>query len=157
MDVPLSPPATPDDAAPEETKRDPAFAERVKSGVIWRSGSQLLSQLIAWTATFLVIRMLNPADYGLVAMTGVVLTFLDLFKGWGFASALVRDEKTDRHRIGQAFAMLLLMNGALAALQLAAAPLAAAYFHQPMVADLLPVQALFYLANPFTALGHALL
>ncbi len=157
MDAPLSPAADPADDAPAEEKRDPAFAQRVKSGVIWRSGSQLLSQLIAWTATFLVIRMLNPADYGLVAMTGVVLAFLDLFKGWGFASSLVRDEKTDRHRIGQAFAMLLLMNGALAALQLAAAPLAATYFHQPMVADLLRVQAVFYLANPFTALGHALL
>ena len=53
--------------------------------------------------------------------------------------------------------MLILMNGALAALQFAAAPLAADYFHQPMVADLLRVQALFYLANPFNALGHALL
>ncbi len=157
MDAPLSPPAAEIDAVPAEAQRDPAFAQRVKSGVIWRSGSQLLGQLIAWTSTFLVIRMLNPADYGLVAMTGVVLTFLDLFKGWGFASSLVRDETTDRHRIGQAFAMLLLMNGALAAIQLAAAPLVADYFHQPMVADLLRVQALFYLANPFTALGHALL
>jgi O-antigen/teichoic acid export membrane protein len=157
MDAPLSQPAAPADDVPPEDRRDPAFAERVKSGVIWRSGSQLLGQLIAWTSTFLVIRMLNPADYGLVAMTGVVLTFLDLFKGWGFASSLVRDETTDRHRIGQAFAMLLLMNGALAAIQFAAAPLAADYFHQPMVADLLRVQALFYLANPFTALGHALL
>ena len=157
MDAPLPQPGPGADDAPAEEKRDPAFAERVKSGVIWRSGSQLLGQLIAWTSTFLVIRMLNPSDYGLVAMTGVVLTFLDLFKGWGFASSLVRDEKTDRHRIGQAFAMLLLMNGTLAALQFAAAPLAADYFHQPMVADLLRVQALFYLANPFTALGHALL
>ena len=157
MDAPLSQPAEAADAAPAVEKRDPAFAERVKSGVIWRSGSQLLGQLIAWTSTFLVIRMLNPADYGLVAMTGVVLTFLDLFKGWGFASSLVRDERTDRHKIGQAFAMLLLLNGGLAVLQFAAAPLAADYFHQPMVADLLRVQALFYLANPFTALGHALL
>jgi len=135
----------------------PGFAERVKTGIIWRSGSQIVGQLIAWTATFLVIRLLDPADYGLVAMTGVVLTFLDLFKGWGFASALVREERTDSRRIGQAFAMLILMNGALAALQIAAAPLAAAYFHQPMVADLLRVQALFYLANPFNALGHSLL
>ena len=157
MDAPLTQPAPPaDETAPGE-RRDSGFAERVKSGVIWRSGSQLLGQLIAWTSTFLVIRMLNPSDYGLVAMTGVVLTFLDLFKGWGFASSLVRDEKTDKHRIGQAFAMLLMMNGALAAIQFAAAPLAARYFHQPMVADLLRVQALFYLANPFTALGHALL
>ena len=147
--LPSSPAADPADA--------PRLAERVKTGIIWRSGSQIVGQLIAWTATFLVIRLLDPADYGLVAMTGVVLTFLDLFKGWGFASALVREERTDSRRIGQAFAMLILMNGALAALQIAAAPLAATYFHQPMVADLLRVQALFYLANPFNALGHALL
>ena len=143
---------------PPESERDaPAFAQQVRAGVIWRSGSQIVGQLIAWLSTFLVIRMLNPGDYGLVAMTGVVLTFLALFNGWGFASALVRDERTDKHRIGQSFGMLILMNGALAAAQWLAAPYAAQYFHQPMVADLLRVQALFFLANPFTALGHALL
>lgn len=134
-----------------------AFAEQVKGAVIWRSGSQILGQLIAWTSTFLVIRQLAPSDYGLVAMTGVVLTLLNLFNGWGFGNALVRDAAIDQRRIGQAFGMLLLLNGALAAIQLAAAPLAADYFHQPMVAQLLRVQALFYLANPFIALGHALL
>jgi O-antigen/teichoic acid export membrane protein len=133
------------------------LAEQVKAGVIWKSGSQIVGQLVAWASTFLVIRLLDPSDYGLVAMTGVILMFLDLFNGWGFASSLVRDEKTDRHKIGQAFAMLILMNGALGLAQLAAAPFAAAYFHQPMVADLLRVQAIFYVANPFNALGHALL
>ena len=76
---------------------------RVKAGVLWRSGSQIGGQLIAWGATFLVLRLLSPGDYGLVAMTGAVLAFLDLFKGWGFASALVRHERTDSLRIGQAF------------------------------------------------------
>ncbi|TMJ20630.1 MAG: lipopolysaccharide biosynthesis protein [Alphaproteobacteria bacterium] len=153
------------DPAPSQATGEPGpatpgaagFSARVRSGVLWKSGSQLVGQLIAWTSTFLVIRMLTPADYGLLAMTGVVLTFLDLFNGWGFASSLVRDERTDRHKIGQAFGMLILMNAALAAAQLAAAPFAAAYFHQPLVATLLSVQALFYLANPFNALGHALL
>lgn len=145
------------DPAPSQAASPPGFAAQVRAGVIWKSGSQIVGQLVAWVSTFLVIRLLDPADYGLVAMTGVLLTFLDLFNGWGFASSLVRDETTDRHRIGQAFAMLILMNGALAAAQWIAAPLAAGYFHQPMVADLLRVQALFYLANPFNALGHALL
>ncbi|MGZ8312138.1 MAG: lipopolysaccharide biosynthesis protein, partial [Allosphingosinicella sp.] len=76
---------------------------------------------------------------------------------WGFASALVRDDRIDRHRIGQVFGMLLLMNFGLAALQWTAAPYVARYFHQPMVADMLRVQALFFLANPFTALANALL
>jgi O-antigen/teichoic acid export membrane protein len=157
MNAPLTErPDAPADAAAESAPGT-RIAAQVKSGVIWRSGSQIVGQLVAWTATFLVIRLLDPADYGLVAMTGVVLTFLDLFKGWGFASALVREERTDSRRIGQAFAMLIVLNGTLGALQFAAAPLAAHYFHQPMVADLLRVQALFYIANPFTALGHALL
>jgi len=133
------------------------FADQVKGAVIWRSGSQIAGQLIAWTSTFLVIRMLEPSDYGLVAMTAVVLAFLDLFNGWGFASALVRDDRIDSRRIGQVFGMLLLMNGSLAAVQWIAAPIAADYFRQPMVADLLRVQALFFLANPFTALANALL
>ena len=157
MDAPQQSPVATAENPPSAEGRDPGFAQRVKTGVIWRSGSQLLGQLIAWTSTFLVIRMLEPADYGLVAMTGVILTFLTLFNGWGFASSLVRDERTDKVKIGQAFAMLILMNAVLAALQVAGAPLAAAYFHQPMVADLLRVQALFFLANPFIALGHALL
>ena len=133
------------------------FAEQVKGAVIWRTGSQLAGQLIAWGSTFFVIRLLDPADYGMVAMTGVVLVFLNLFNGWGFASALVRDEALDRRRIRQAFGMLLLLNGGLAAAQFALAPVAAGFFHQPLVADLLRVQALFYFANPFIALGHALL
>ena len=142
-----------------DERDDPSepLADKIKAGVLWRSGSQFAGQLIAWGSTFLVIRLLLPGDYGLVAMTGVVLAFLDLFKGWGFASALVRQERVDPHRIGQAFGLLVLLNAALAAIQIAIAPLAADYFNQPMVADMLRVQALFYLANPFTALGHALL
>jgi O-antigen/teichoic acid export membrane protein len=157
MEAHVPQPAAPAEDSPSPERSEPTFARQVKAGVIWRSGSQILGQLIAWTSTFLVIRMLNPADYGLVAMTGVVLTFLALFNGWGFASSLVRDDKTDKHKIGQAFGMLILMNGGLAAVQLIAAPYAAAYFHQPLVADLLRVQAVFFLANPFIALGHALL
>jgi hypothetical protein len=44
---------------------------RVRGAVLWRSGSQIVGQLITWAATFIVIRLLNPSDYGLFAMTEV--------------------------------------------------------------------------------------
>ncbi len=137
--------------------REPGFAAQVKGAVLWRSGSQIVGQLIAWGTTFLVIRLLEPADYGMVAMTAAVLAFLDLFNGWGFASALVRAERIDRHRIGQVFGMLIVLNVALTAILFLLAPYAAAFFGQPMVANLLRVQALFFLSTPFIALGNALL
>jgi O-antigen/teichoic acid export membrane protein len=140
-----------------EPTEAPGFAEQVKGAILWRSGSQIVAQLITWAATFVVIRLLDPADYGLFAMTQVVLVFLNLMNGWGFANALVRAETIDRRKIAQAFGMLILLNGGLALAQVALAPVAAAYFRQPLVADLLRVQAVLYLFTPFIALPNALL
>jgi O-antigen/teichoic acid export membrane protein len=137
--------------------RLPGLAERVRGAVIWRSGSQVVAQIITWAATFLVIRLLDPADYGMFAMTGVVLVFLNLMNGYGFTSALVQSESIDRQRIAQVFGILLILNGALATAQILLAPLAAAYFRQPMIEDMLRVQALLYASTPFIALPHALL
>ena len=103
-----------------------AFGSRVRSAVIWRSGSQILAQIITWASTLAVIRLLDPSDYGLFAMTQVVLSFLAFLNGWGFASALVQSDSIDPFRIRQAFGLLLLLNALLAAIQFFGAPFAAA-------------------------------
>jgi O-antigen/teichoic acid export membrane protein len=133
------------------------FTQRVRSALIWRSGSQILAQIITWASTFIVINLLDPADYGLFALTQVVLAFLSFLNGYGFANALVQSETVEPRRLRQAFGLLLLLNGSLAAIQLAGAPLAAAYYGQPIVADLLRVQALIYLATPFITLPEVML
>ncbi|PTS77629.1 lipopolysaccharide biosynthesis protein [Sphingomonas sp. HMWF008] len=135
-----------------------SLSNQVRSAVIWRSGSQIIAQLVQWAATFLVIRILDPHDYGLFAMTGVVLVFLNMLNGYGLASGLIQKPEITTRDIRQLFGMLLLLNGALAAAQvLILAPAAAAYYRQPIVADMLRVQALFYFATPFIALPYALL
>ncbi len=134
------------------------FQSRVKSAVFWRSGTQILSQLISWGATLSVIRILEPSDYGLFAMTSVVLVFLNFLNGYGLVSALIKSDKVEPIRIRQAFGMLILLNCALAAIQFfAVAPLAAYYYQEAIVADLLKWQALIYLSTPFVILPEALL
>lgn len=135
-----------------------SLSNQVRSAVIWRSGSQILAQLVQWAATFLVIRILDPHDYGLFAMTGVVLVFLNMLNGYGLASGLIQKPDITPRDIRQLFGMLLLLNGTLALAQvLILAPAAAAYYRQPIVADMLRVQALLYFATPFIALPYALL
>src|SRR3546814_5047501 len=82
-----------------------AFSDRVRSAVIWRSGSQILAQLVTWSVTLVVIRLLDPADYSLFAMTQVIMSFLAFLNGWGFASALVQSDSVDPFRIRQAFGL----------------------------------------------------
>ncbi len=134
-----------------------SLASSVRQAVIWRSGSQIAAQVIAWTSTLAVVRILDPSDYGLFAMTQVVLAFLSFLNGYGFASSLIQDREIDALKVRQAFGMLLLVNAGIALIQLAIAPAAAAWYRQPKIADLLQVQALIYLATPFIALPEVLL
>ena len=110
-----------------------------------------------WAATIIVVRLLDPHDYGLFAMTQVVLVLFNFLNGYSFASSLIQADSVDEKRIAQVFGLLILLNAGLAAIQFLSAPLAAAYFKQPIVADMLRVQTLLYLATPFIALPSALL
>ena len=134
-----------------------SLGNQVRRAVLWRSGSQILVQLVQWAATFLVIRILNPADYGLFAMTQVILSLLNMLNGLGLASGLIQAERITPRQVRQLFGMLLLVNALLALTQLLLAPWAASYYRQPIVAEMLRVQCLIYLTTPFIALPFALL
>ncbi|HVI98375.1 MAG TPA: lipopolysaccharide biosynthesis protein [Sphingomonas sp.] len=134
-----------------------SLGDQVRTAVIWRSGSQIVAQLVMWASTFLVIRILSPADYGLFAMTQVVLVLLAMLDGYGLSSGLIQQRDVTERQIRQLFGMLILLNLGLALAQVALAPWAAAYYRQPRVADLLRWQALLYLPTPFIALSYALL
>lgn len=136
---------------------DSNLAGRVRSAIIWRSGSQIVAQLVTWCSTFFVIRLLDPADYGLFAMTQVVLSLLNLLNGYSFTGALVQASEVTRAQTRQVLGMLVLLNFSLAAIQFFAAPLAAGYFRSPIVTDMLRIQALLYLTTPFIMVPQALL
>ena len=72
------------------------IAARVVNAVLWRSGSQIAAQLVMWSSTFIVIRLLAPSDYGLFAMTQLVLSLMSLLTGYSFTASLVQGAEMDR-------------------------------------------------------------
>ncbi|MFM7377772.1 MAG: lipopolysaccharide biosynthesis protein [Erythrobacter sp.] len=134
-----------------------SLAAQVRTAVIWRSGSQIGTQIVSWASTLIVIRLLAPQDYGLFAMAQVMLVLLNTMNGYGLASALIREAEVTEERLRQTLGMLVLLNGCLALVQFLTAPLVALWFDQPMVANMLRVQSLLYLAIPFTALSSAIM
>ncbi|MEM6476763.1 MAG: lipopolysaccharide biosynthesis protein [Pseudomonadota bacterium] len=153
--APFSESTRPTDSAP--TSDPDGFATRVRSAVAWRWGTQVAAQIITWTSTILVVRLLDPTDYGLFAMSQVVLTALAILNGQSFATSLVQTERIDDRRVSQIFGLLLVFNIIVATIQFVSAPLAAEYFGEPLVADMLRIQAVIFLTIPFTALPTELL
>ena len=78
----------------------------VRKAVLWRSGSQILSQVMSWGVTLAVIRLLDPGDYGLFAMTQAILNFATFLNGYGLVSALVQSDRIEPHRLRQAFSIM---------------------------------------------------
>ncbi len=144
-------------ASPSPAPVPAGFAARVRDAVAWRWGSQIAGQLITWTTTILVVRLLDPHDYGLFAMSQAVLVAFNFLNGYSFATSLIQAKEVTERRIGQVFGLLIVSNTLLAFGQVLLAPVAARYYGQPMVADMLRVQALIFLTTPFIALPSALL
>ena len=141
-------------AAPENVSD---LGGQVRRAVFWRTGTQIFAQLISWSATLIVIRLLNPADYGLFAMAQVMMTFLDFLNGYGFASALIQSKEVSKQAIRQALGLAILLNAGIAGLQIMLAPHVAAYYGKPEVGELLRVLAMAYLFTPFIIVPEVIL
>jgi O-antigen/teichoic acid export membrane protein len=50
----------------------------------------IVSQVISWVFTFLVIRLLSPEDYGLMALASVLTGFIQVFSGLGLGTGIVQ-------------------------------------------------------------------
>ncbi|MBB2486231.1 lipopolysaccharide biosynthesis protein [Mitsuaria sp. WAJ17] len=131
--------------------------DRFLHGLKWSAIGKLLSQLLSWGSTIVVMRLLQTSDYGLMAMTMMVITLLSNLNEFGFGSALVRGETLDRRTCGAVFGAMLVVATALnGALWLGAAPLAH-FFNDPRLAELLRPAGLIFLISALSTVPESVL
>lgn len=133
------------------------FGNEIVRGLKWTAGAKFASQLITWGITIFVMRLLAPADYGLLAMASVFLALLGMFAEIGLGPALVQQAETSLQKQRQAFGLILLMNLALFVLLNAAASLIALFYAEPKLTDVIRVMSLQFLLIPFSVIPEVLL
>lgn len=68
--------------------------------LVWWGSLKWLARLIGWVSTILVLRLLSPEDYGLVAMAGVYFVFAKLIFEFGLGASVVT-KNLDRVQLAQ--------------------------------------------------------
>ena len=114
-----------------------SIREKTIQGVVWSAiqswGSQVSSLLV-----FLVLaRLLNPEAFGLVALAGVFLAFMQVFLEQGFAQALVQRDELEPEHLDTAFWASFATGIILTAIGVGIAPLCAIWFHQPQLTPII--------------------
>jgi teichuronic acid exporter len=125
------------------------------SGARWTLAAKVGLQLLTWPITILVIRLLEPGDYGLLAMAMVTIGFVALFGEMGLGIALVQADKLDEDTARAASAAILICNLAMAGVLALLAPLAAQWFAEPELVDVMRVLTLELLISSVGAVPQA--
>jgi len=116
----------------------------------WLAGARFAGQLIAWAITIVVIRILKPTDYGLMAIAQVLIGFAALFQELGLYSAMVQKRDLTDRQVEQAFGFLIVVNLAIYLTVFLIAPLLARFFGDPRLTDIVRVLGLQF---PLASVG----
>lgn len=126
-------------------------------GLKWSALGKIVSQIISWAITIVVIRLLAPSDYGLMAMAMMVITLLTHLNEFGLGSALIQAKEINDDQCGAIFSVMLLLSGTLSAALALTAPILAWFFEEPRLALLLSVAGLGFLISALSTIPESLL
>jgi len=102
-------------------------------------------------STVVIARLLTPAEVGVFAIAAVFSALASSFRDFGFAEYLIQARDLDNDKIRAALGMNIVVSWAMAATMFLAAPLAAAFYRQEGVAQVMRVLALSFVIVPFGA------
>ena len=103
-----------------------SFRTRIARSIFWLAWSRGVLQVLSFATTLLVARMLVPADYGVMAVAGILTGSVAILVEMGLGAAIIQFRDLDKREIDTCFwiTMILAIVG-WAALSLGASSLAA--------------------------------
>lgn len=131
--------------------------QRLISALGWSVAAKAGFQILTWIMTLVVIRILQPSDYGLMALSQVFANFMLGFSNLGLGDALVQRRDTPVAMQASVSGILLVVSIALMALMALAAYPIADWYGDPRLVPLIQVSSFGFLFNGLTTLPRALL
>lgn len=134
-----------------------SFRDRVIRSLYWQAGGQLTGQVFSWVISIFIVRILSPADFGLVAMAGLLTTLLAMVAELGIGASAIQAEKLSRDQLRSMASVIYSMHGAAFVLSFLLAPLVALAFHEPGVTPVLRALSVTFLLISLYVLPESLL
>jgi O-antigen/teichoic acid export membrane protein len=119
--------------------------------------AQVANFLVRFITVIILARLLDPKDFGLVAMVLIVTGVYDLLTTGGLSSATVQQSTVTDEQLSTLFWINILIGAILGLLCLATAPVLVAFYHEPRLFWLTIVMAAGFLINAAGVQHSALL
>ena len=112
------------------------------TSLLWKFAERTGAQVITFILSIILARLLNPSDYGAIAILLVFITIADVFVNAGFGSALIQKKDADSLDFSSVFYLSFLFSVFIYAVIFLAAPFVAGFYNMPILQSTLQVLAL---------------
>lgn len=130
---------------------------QVLSGLKWSAAAKALAQAATWATTIVVMRLLEPSDYGIMAMAMLVVTLFGLFAELGLGSALVQAQKVSTEEARKLFGTAIIVNLILVSILVFSAPITSLFFNEPRLTIIIQIASLHFLVSVKGMLSESML
>ena len=110
-------------------------------GAAWQVGMRWIVRLMGFFNTIIMARILMPADYGVVAMSMLVVGLIQALVDFGAGTAIMRKAEASVEEIDSAWTLRTMQSIAMSVILLAVSYPASLYFNEPKVLYVLWVMA----------------
>jgi O-antigen/teichoic acid export membrane protein len=126
-------------------------------GFFWLGSTRILGQTVLWAFSIVTVRLLDPADYGLMALALFFILFFGFINEFGLGSAIVQWKRLDLEEVHSCFWFMLIINmGMYLFVYLVAYPIGF-FFQDLRLVPVIRILALTFIINAIRAVPYALL
>ena len=108
-----------------------SIERKVISALKWATAGKLVVQIVSWAGTLVVIRLLTPEAYGLMAKVAVVCAVAGTIAEMGLEASIVRSVAFAHRDLRKLYAVSLLFGAGVTAAIVVAAPLLSRLLEDP--------------------------
>lgn len=129
---------------------------KVFTGVIWNYANTFGLQLLQLIPAMILARLLDPVEYGLVAVAAILTGFVQIFVNCGFSMALIQKKDATHIDICSVFYFNLFSSSIIYLFLFFVAPYVAVFFNQPEVCAIIRVSSLSMVIGALGAVHNTL-
>lgn len=133
------------------------LAQRTVNGLKWNYIYMVLNVIVQIISTVVLARLLNPSDYGLIAMANVIFGFGSYFAQLGIGPAIIQKKNLDSSDIITAYVIAIISSVFLALLLFILAPLVTFIFPNASVVIILRVMSINFVFSSVSMVSISLL
>lgn len=128
---------------------------KVLNGLFWKIMENGGAQGVQFLVSIFLARMLNPAEYGVVAIITIFITIANVIVQNGFGTALIQKKQADEVDFSSVFYLNLLVAAGIYGILFFVAPYIAHFYQNPQMTAIVRVLSIILLPGAVTSVQTA--